>query len=198
MRTRRNWLSVALAIVLLGIPLLGIPLAAMAGYGDVLNMPVGVTEISKKVYGLHMLIFKVCCVIGAVVFAVMIYSMIYHRKSKGAKPATFHESTTVEIVWTVVPFVILLFMAWPAAKVLIQMEDFSDSEMTIKVTGYQWRWHYDYLDEGVEYYSQLDAQHNVARQKDSGIDLSTFDNYIREVDNPLVVPVGKKIGRAHV
>ncbi len=197
MRTRKHWLPMALVIAALGIPLLGMPLAAIAGYGDVLNMPVGVTEISKKVYGLHMLIFKICCVIGALVFAVMIYSMVMHRKSKGVTPATFHESTTVEIVWTVVPFVILLLMAWPAAKVLIQMEDFSDSEMTVKVTAYQWRWHYDYIDEGVNYYSQLAADHNVARQKDSGVDLSGFENYIREVDNPLVVPVGKKIRFLH-
>ena len=171
--------------------------AVYAGYGDALNMTVGVTPVSKEVYGLHMLIFKVCVVIGVVVFGVMIYSMVKHRKSVGAKPATFHESTTVEIIWTVTPFVILLFMAWPAAKVLIKMEDFSGSEMTVKITAYQWRWHYDYLDEGVEYYSQLDAQHNVARQKGAGIDLEQLDNYINEVDNPLVLPVGKKIRFLH-
>lgn len=171
--------------------------AVYAGYGDTLNMTTGVTSVSREVYGLHMLIFKVCVVIGIVVFGVMIYSMVKHRKSVGAKPATFHESTTVEIIWTVIPFVILLFMAWPAAKVLIKMEDFSGSEMTVKITAYQWRWHYDYMDEGVEYYSQLDAQHNVARQKGAGVDLEQFDNYIKEVDNPLVLPVGKKIRFLH-
>lgn len=170
---------------------------AYAGYGDVLNMPVGVTEVSREVYGLHMLIFKICVVIGAVVFGVMIYSMIYHRKSKGAKPATFHESTTAEIVWTITPFVILLFMAWPAAKVLIKMEDFSNSDMTVKITGYQWRWHYDYIEEGVNYFSQLHPEHNIARQQGSDVDLAQFDNYIREVDNPLVLPVGKKIRFLH-
>ncbi len=178
------------------IALLLVP-AAYAGYGDALNMPVGVTSVSREVYGLHMLIFKVCVVIGVAVFGVMIYSMVMHRKSKGAKPATFHESTTVEIIWTVTPFIILLFMAWPAAKVLIKMEDFSGSEMTVKITAYQWRWHYDYIDEGVEYYSQLDAEHNVARQKGAGIELERFDNYIKEVDNPLVLPVGKKIRFLH-
>lgn len=177
--------------------LAAVPVGAMAGYGDALNMTQGVTEISQKVYGLHMLIFKVCVVIGAIVFGVMIYSMVMHRKSKGVKPATFHESTTVEIIWTVVPFFILLFMAWPAAKVLIQMEDFSDSEMTVKVTAYQWRWHYEYLDEGVGFYSQLDATHNVARQKGSEIELEGIENYLKEVDNPLVVPVGKKIRFLH-
>jgi len=170
---------------------------AHAGYGDVLNMPVGVTSVSREVYGLHMLIFKVCVVIGVIVFGVMIYSMVKHRKSKGVTPATFHESTTVEIIWTVIPFVILLFMAWPAAKVLIKMEDFSGSEMTVKITAYQWRWHYDYIEEGVNYYSQLDQQHNVARQMDSGVDVNTLENYIREVDNPLVLPVGKKIRFLH-
>ncbi len=171
--------------------------AAYAGYGDALNMPIGVTEVSREVYGLHMLIFKICVVIGVVVFGVMIYSMIYHRKSRGVKPATFHESTTAEIVWTVTPFVILLFMAWPAAKVLIKMEDFSDSEMTVKITGFQWRWHYDYIEEGVNYFSQLHPQHNEARQLGSDIELAQFENYIKEVDNPLVLPVGKKIRFLH-
>ena len=173
------------------------PAVVHAGYGDALNMPVGVTEVSREVYGLHMLIFKVCVVIGAVVFGVMIYSMIMHRKSRGAKPATFHESTTVEIIWTVVPFVILLFMAWPAAKVLIKMEDFSDSEMTIKVTGFQWRWHYEYMDSGVNYYSQLTPEHNYARQRGADTDVTKIDHYLKDVDNPLVVPVGKKIRFLH-
>ena len=187
----------AVTAVVAALSLLAFVPAALAGYGDALNMPIGVTEVSREVYGLHMLIFKVCVVIGVVVFGAMIYSMIYHRKSKGVTPATFHESTTVEIIWTVIPFVILLFMAWPAAKVLIKMEDFSGSEMTVKITGYQWRWHYDYIEEGVNYYSQLDAQHNVARQQGSDIDLEQLDNYIKEVDNPLGLPVGKKIRFLH-
>lgn len=174
-----------------------LPGALFAGYGDVLNMPIGVTEVSKEVYGLHMRIFWICCIIGAVVFAVMFYSMYAHRKSKGAVPATFHESTSVEIIWTVVPFVILVAMAWPAAKVLIKMEDFTDSEMTIKVTAYQWRWHYDYLDEGINFYSQLDATHNVARQIGSDVEVESLEHYLKEVDKPLVVPVGKKIRFLH-
>ena len=127
---------------LLSLMLLLVPLGAWADWGA-LNMPQGVTEISNEVYTLHMRIFYICCAIGAAVFGVMIYSMFVHRKSKGVKPATFHESTTVEIVWTVVPLIILIVMAIPAARVLIKMEDFSDSEMSIKVTGYQWRWHYE-------------------------------------------------------
>jgi len=175
---------------------LALPSVSLADWGA-LNMPVGVTEISGKVYELHMRIFIWCCVIGAAVFAVMFYSIFKHRKSKGAVSADFHESTTVEVIWTVVPLVILIVMAIPAAKVLIQMEDFSDSEMSIKVTGYQWRWQYEYLDEGISFYSQLDPAHNVARQADAGIDVGEIENYLNEVDNPLVVPVGKKIRFLH-
>ena len=182
--------------MLLAVCLLALPVAAWADWGA-LNMPVGVTDISHRVYDLHMTIFKICVVIGLVVFAVMFWSIFRHRKSKGAVAADFHESTAIEIVWTVVPLVILIAMAIPAARVLIKMEDFSDSEMTIKVTAYQWRWHYDYIDEGIGFYSQLDAEHNVARQMDSGVDPLQIDNYLKEVDNPLVVPVGKKIRFLH-
>ncbi len=192
MKSSVNRLLVAATVLLACLP--GV---VFAGYWDALNMPVGVTDISQRVYTLHMRIFIICCVIGALVFAVMFYSMWKHRKSKGAVPATFHESTTVEILWTVVPFVILVVMAWPAAKVLIKMEDFSDSEMTIKVTAYQWRWHYEYLDENIGFYSQLDAAHNVARQIGTETDVNTIENYLKEVDNPLVVPVGKKIRFLH-
>ncbi len=182
--------------MLLVVCALALPSVAWADWGA-LNMPVGVTEISGKVYALHMRIFIWCCVIGAIVFAVMFYSMFKHRKSKGAVAADFHESTTVEVIWTVVPLIILIVMAIPAAKVLIQMEDFSDSEMSIKVTAYQWRWQYEYLDEDISFYSQLNPEHNVARQADSGIDVGTIDHYLKDVDNPLVVPVGKKIRFLH-
>lgn len=193
---------------LLSLMLLLVPIGAWADWGA-LNMPQGVTDLSNEVYTLHMRIFYICCAIGVAVFGVMIYSMVVHRKSKGAKPASFHESTTVEIIWTVVPLIILIVMAIPAAKVLIKMEDFSDSEMSIKVTGYQWRWQYEYMDSGVSFYSQLEPTHNQARQMGSDIDLdATFaesykDNdgeggvYLKEVDNELVVPVGKKIRFLH-
>ncbi len=182
--------------MLLIVCMLAMPSVGWADWGA-LNMPVGVTEISGKVYELHMRIFIWCCVIGAVVFAVMFYSIFKHRKSKGAVAADFHESTTVEVIWTVVPLIILIVMAIPAAKVLIQMEDFSDSEMSIKVTGYQWRWQYEYLDEGISFYSQLDPAHNVARQANSGVDVEQFEHYLKDVDNALVVPVGKKIRFLH-
>ena len=173
-----------------------VSVAVRADNSDI-NMPVGVTPISKEVYGLHMLIFWICCVIGALVFGVMFYSMFKHRKSKGHKPADFHESTTVEIIWTAVPLVILVAMAIPAAKTLIAMEDTSDAEVTIKVTGYQWKWEYEYLDSGISFFSTLAEEHNKARQVGSNIDVSTIDNYLKEVDNPLVLPVGKKVRFLH-
>lgn len=158
-----------------------------------LNMPVGVTEISREVYDLHMLIFWICVAIGVAVFGVMIYSIVAHRKSRGAQAAQFHESTTVEIVWTIIPFLILVAMAIPAAGTLIKMEDTRDSDLTIKVTGYQWLWQYEYLDREISFYSRLDEKSNRARQLGSGIDPNTVDNYLLNVDNRMVVPVGKKV-----
>lgn len=165
--------------------------AATAEYG--LNMPVGVTEISREVYDLHMLVFYVCCAIGAVVFGAMMYSIIAHRKSKGAKPADFHHSTLVEIVWTAIPFVILIALALPAAKTLVKMENTRGAEMSIKITGYQWKWQYEYIDEDVSFYSTLSQDSNFARQNGADIDLTTVDNYLLDVDNPLVVPTDTKI-----
>ena len=159
-----------------------------------LNMPVGVTETSRQVYDLHMLILWVCLTIAIVVFGAMVYSMIYHRKSKGAVASKFHESMTAELVWTVIPFVILIVMAIPATKVLIDMHDSSEADMKIKVTGYQWKWRYEYLGEGVDFFSTLDAASNEARQLGSDIDPSTIANYLLDVDHPLVIPVGKKVG----
>jgi cytochrome c oxidase subunit 2 len=158
-----------------------------------LNMTEGVTRVSREVYGLHMLIFWVCVGIALVVFSAMIYSIVNHRKSKGVKPAEFHDSLAVEIGWTVVPFVILVLMAIPSAKTLIMMEDFRGSEVTIKVTGYQWKWHYDYLDQGVSFFSTLDREHNAARQLDSGVDVNQYPTYLLNVDEPMVVPTGKKV-----
>lgn len=158
-----------------------------------LNMTEGVTQVSRDVHSLHMLIFWICVVIAVAVFGVMIYSIISHRKSKGVKPADFHDSMAVEIAWTVVPFLILVGMAIPSAKTLIEMEDFRGSEVTIKVTGYQWKWHYEYLDQGVAFFSTLDREHNAARQVRSGVDVHQYDTYLLNVDEPLVVPTGKKV-----
>ncbi|HSW15196.1 MAG TPA: cytochrome c oxidase subunit II [Solimonas sp.] len=157
------------------------------------NLPTGVTDLSQEVFDLHMLIFWVCVAIGVVVFGVMFWSILHHRKSKGHKPADFHESTLVEILWTSAPFIILIGMAIPAAGTLIKMEDTRGADMTVKVTGYQWKWQYDYLGENVSYYSTLSAESNKARQLGSGIDPNTVPNYLVDVDNPLVLPVGKKV-----
>jgi cytochrome c oxidase subunit 2 len=167
--------------------------SAEAYTGERWNMTQGVTGISHEVYHLHMLVFYGCCAIAAVVFGVMIYSLINHRRSKHPKPANFHESTTVEILWTVAPFIILIALAIPAAGTLIKMEDTRNSDMTVKITGYQWKWQYEYLDQGVSFFSTLSAESNKARQLNSGIDVNTVENYLVDVDNPLVLPVGKKI-----
>lgn len=158
-----------------------------------LNMPFGVTEVAHETYKLHMLMFWVCVAIGVVVFGVMFYSLFAHRRSKHPRPANFHESTSVEVAWTVVPFLILIAVAIPAAAVLVQTADTRNADMTIKVTGYQWLWHYDYLDQGVDFYSRLDDASNRARILDS--ELSPYDvpHYLLNVDNPVVLPVGKKV-----
>ena len=152
------------------------------------NLPVGVTDISRDVYELHMTIFYICCVIGLVVFAVMFWAIIHHRKSKGAVPAQFHESTKVEILWTAIPFVILIAMAVPATKTLIAMEDTTKADLTIKVTGSQWKWHYEYLDHDVSFYSVL----STPREQITNQDEKT-ETYLLDVDKPLIIPKGKKV-----
>ena len=167
--------------------------AAFAAFGDTLNLTQGVTETSQKVYDLHMTILWIVTVIGILVFSVMCWSIFHHRKSKGAVAAQFHHSTAAEITWTIIPIIILVAMAVPATKTLIFMEQTGDAEMTLKVTGYQWKWKYDYLDEGVTVWSALDQASNDARQRDSGIDPGTVENYLLDVDNPIVLPIDTKI-----
>jgi cytochrome c oxidase subunit 2 len=152
------------------------------------NMRKGVTDISENVYELHMTIFFICCVIGIIVFAIMLWALIHHRKSKGAVPAQFHESTKVEILWTAIPFVILIVMAIPATKTLIAMEDASKADLTIKITGSQWKWHYEYMGEDVEFYSMLATpQNEITNLADKN------PNYLLEVDKPLVLPINQKV-----
>jgi cytochrome c oxidase subunit 2 len=153
-----------------------------------LNMTKGVTDISAEVYDMHMLMFIICVVIGAGVFTVMFISMYFHRKSRGAKPANFHESVKVEIAWTVIPFVILIAMAVPATKLLINMEDASEPDVTVLVTGSQWKWHYKYMDNDIEFFSKLATQPDqIAGRIPKGV------NYLLEVDRPLVIPTGKRV-----
>ena len=162
---------------------------ASAGYMDTLNMTKGVTPISREVYDLHMLILWICVVIGVVVFGAMFYSMYAHRKSKGAVAAEFHESTKMEILWTVVPFVILVGMAIPATKTLVFMDDTKEADLEIKVTGHQWKWQYDYLGEDISFISSLAADSRKAIKGDP----TSVDNYLLDVDKEVVVPVGKKV-----
>ncbi len=172
--------------------------ATWAEYG--LNLRKGVTDYSQTAYDMHMLAFWVCVVIGIIVFGAMLYSIIAHRKSKGVEPAQFSHSTSAEILWTIIPIVILAAMAWPATKALIQMENPTDEEgkpmkmdMTVKITGYQWKWRYDYMDEGFGFLSTLAKDSNIARQKDSGVQPETVDNYLLEVDNRMVLPIDTNI-----
>jgi cytochrome c oxidase subunit II len=159
-----------------------------------LNLKPGVTDLSQEAYRLHMLILYWCCAIAVVVFGVMIYSLMKFRKSQGATPdTTLLHSTKVEIIWTVIPIIILVFMAIPAARALIKIEDTSNSKLTIKVTGYQWKWHYDYLNDGVNFYSTLDRASNATRQLNSGKDPGSVENYLLNVDHPMVVPVNTKV-----
>jgi cytochrome c oxidase subunit 2 len=159
-----------------------------------LNMTRGVTDISRTVYTLHMIILWVCVVIAILVFGVMIYSIVMFRKSRGAVADTaLTHSTLVEVIWTTIPVLILIGCAVPAARTLIETEDASDTELTILVTGYQWKWGYNYVDAGVTFFSTLDRASNAARQLQSGIDPNTVPNYLLSVDNPLVVPAGVKV-----
>lgn len=172
--------------VLTGLACLSAAGHAAAEYG--LNLRPGVTSIAQEAYSLHMLILWICVVIGIVVFGAMFYSIVNHRKSKGAVAAQFHESTAVEIAWTIVPFLILIGMAIPATKALIAMEDTSNSDLSIKVTGYQWKWQYEYLGEDVNFFSTL------ATPKEEIFNRAEKNpNYLLEVDNPVVVPIKKKV-----
>ncbi|HSR62995.1 MAG TPA: cytochrome c oxidase subunit II [Gammaproteobacteria bacterium] len=158
-----------------------------------LNMTTGVTPVSQEVYDLHMLILWIVTIIGVAVFGVMFWSIFKHRKSKGAIAAQFHHSTFAEIAWTIIPILILVGMAVPATKTLIKMEETGDAEMTVKITGYQWKWKYDYLDEDVSFFSTISKASNDARQRGSSIDPNTVDNYLLDVDEPIVLPINTKI-----
>ena len=157
-----------------------------------LNMTQGVTPISHQIYDLHMIVLWICVVIGIGVFGAMAYSIMKHRKSKGAVAAEFHESTTVEIIWTLVPLAVLIAIAVPATGTLLELEDTSEADVNIQVNGIQWKWRYNYIDEGVEFISSLAETSRTNGQ--SGLANPTGnENYLLEVDKPIVVPVNKKI-----
>jgi len=175
------WLTGAVSMVL----------GAAAG-ADELNMPRGVTETSQAVYDLHMLIFWICVIIGVVVFGAIFWSLIYHRKSRGHEPAQFHESTKLEIAWTLVPVLILIGMAWPATSTLIDMYDTGGEDMTVEVRGYQWRWQYKYLDEDLNSSFGFFSNMSTPREEIENRSLKN-ENYLLEVDNPLRIPANRKV-----
>jgi cytochrome c oxidase subunit 2 len=167
-------------------------LTAQLATSDELNMPVGVTDISRQVYDLHMIIFWICVAIGALVFAVMFWSIIHHRRAAGHEAAQFHDSTKLELAWTIVPFVILIFMAVPATRVLIAMYDTGGEDMTIEVRGYQWKWQYKYLDDDLN--KTFDFFSTLATPKDEIEGRSAKgEHYLLEVDKPLRIPANRKV-----
>lgn len=159
---------------------------ALADY--TLNMPKGVTPISAKVYGLHMTILWICVVIAILVYSVMLYAIVKHRKSQGYPAASFHESTLVEIIWSIIPFIILFAMAVPATYTLIYMDNVDDSDITVKITGHRWYWQYDYLEEDIHFYSYLSTPEDQIKNL-----APKGKYYLLEVDKPVVLPIGKKV-----
>jgi cytochrome c oxidase subunit II len=163
-------------------------LVSLAGCGVQWNMTPGVTPMSREIYELHMLVLLICVGIGIVVFGAMFWAIYRHRKSRGALPAKFHEHTGIEVLWTIVPFLILISMAIPATTTLIAMEDTRDSEVTIKVTGYMWRWSYEYLEDDIFFFSN----HATPPEEMAG-QVPKSEHYLRMVDQPLVLPVNRKV-----
>jgi cytochrome c oxidase subunit 2 len=161
---------------------------------NLLNMTEGVSELSREIYGMHMIMFWICTVIAVFTFGAMIFAMVRFRKSKGAvADQKLLHNARLEAAWTIVPVLILVAMAIPSVEKLVMIEDTSGSGLTVKVTGHQWYWQYEYLGTGVSFYSRLARTSDVARQKGSGVDPRSVENYLLDVDNPLVIPVGVKV-----
>ncbi len=167
-----------------------LPIAARADYHVDILPPV--TPVSRDIYALHFGILWVCVAIFVIVFGAMFWSVFKHRRSQGAKASQFHENTTIEVIWTIVPFIILIGMAYPATRTVLEMKDASNADMSIKVTGYQWRWEYDYQQDGVKYFSSLSTPRDQIDEREKP-GAPKNENYLLEVDNPMVVPVGKKV-----
>ncbi len=171
--------------------LMGLGVYSSSAVSSKYNLPEPQTTIAQQIYDQHIWALWICLVIFIIVFGVMGYSIVKHRKSVGYKAANFHHSTAVEILWTAIPCIILVFMAWPATKTVMAMKDTTEADITVKVTGYQWMWSYDYLQgqgEGIKFYSQLATPQSEIRNE-----TPKSENYLLEVNNRLVVPVGKKI-----
>ncbi len=164
-------------------------LASNSAFADYqLNLAPGVTTTSQNSYDIHQIVMWICVIIGIVVYGAMTYSILTHTKAKNHKPATFDDNLTIEILWTVIPILILIGMAVPATSALLAMEDTSNSDMSIKVTGYRWKWHYDYVGEDVNFFSNLSTPKDQIKNKEP-----KGENYLLEVDNMMVIPTGKKV-----
>jgi cytochrome c oxidase subunit 2 len=190
---KQNTIIVAIAVTAAVMAAFWLLLAAPVYTGNEINMTQGVTLISESNYRLHMVILWICVVIGIIVFSAMFVSIALHRKSSGHEPAKFNHSTKAEIVWSIIPVLILVIMAVPATRVLVVMEIAPETEMTVKITGFQWRWKYEYIEDEVQFISSLSADSNAARRLHSGVDPQQVDNYLLNVDKPLVLPVNTKI-----
>jgi len=190
---RQNTFIVAVAVTAAVIAAFWLLLAAPGYTGNEINMTRGVTPQSLVHYQLHMTILWICVVIGVLVFSAMFVSIVLHRKSKGHEPAKFTHSTKAEIAWTVVPVLILVVMAVPATRALINMEVAPETEMTVKITGFQWRWKYEYVEDDLQFISSLHPESNAARRLHSGTDPANVENYLLEVDRPLVLPAETKV-----
>jgi cytochrome c oxidase subunit 2 len=188
-----NTFIVAAAVTAAVIAAFWLLLVAPGLTGNPINMTRGVTALSASHYHLHMIILWICVVIGVIVFSAMFVSIVLHRKSRGHEPARFTHSTKAEITWTVIPVLILVAMAVPATRALINMEVAPETEMTIKITGFQWRWRYEYVEDGLDFISSLDPTSNAARRLRSGTDPQTVENYLLDVDKPLVLPANTRI-----
>ena len=190
---KQNTFIVAAAVTAAVIAAFWLLLAAPGYTGNEINMTRGVTIQSELNYQLHMIVLWICVVIGVIVFSAMFISIVLHRKSRNHEAAQFTHSTKAEIIWTIIPVVILIAMAIPATSALIHMEVAPETSMTVKITGFQWRWKYEYVEDEIQFISSLDAKSNAARRPLSGTDPATVENYLLEVDKPLVLPADTKI-----
>ncbi len=190
---KQNTIIVALAVLAAVSAAFWLLLVAPGLGGNEINMPRGVTAQSHMNYDLHMMVLWICVVIGILVFSAMFLSIVLHRKSRGHEAAKFTHSAKAETIWTVIPILILVGMCIPATKALIHMEVYPETEITVKITGFQWRWKYDYLEDDISIISSLASSSNAARMLKSGTDPATVENYLLEVDHRLVLPVDTKI-----
>ncbi|MBT8063719.1 MAG: cytochrome c oxidase subunit II [Xanthomonadales bacterium] len=190
---KQNTFIVGAAVTAAVIAAFWLLLVAPGLTGNEINMTRGVTSQSGLAYDLHMIILWVCVVIGVIVFSAMFIAIALHRKSRGHEAAQFTHSTKAEVAWTIIPVLILIVMAVPATRALVNMEVAPETEMTIKITGFQWRWKYEYVEDEIEFVSSLHPDSNAARRLNASGSPTDVENYLLEVDKPLVLPAETKI-----